>query len=217
MLVVNGLTLFLSYFNTPTAGWKRKMRKTFFNLGVCTMLFGFSFSAQAQETQKTWKIGVLVSGTAAINAARDEALRRGLSAFGYEDGKNLVIVYKYAEGKTDRLPQLAKELVAENPDVIVVGGTAVAVAAKNATSTIPIVVAGAVSITAGISPALAATWVAGSGRPVIRRAASRTSRTLLERPDPMISGPTQRRFQASSSPRTTSLTWTKSRTWVPSP
>jgi putative tryptophan/tyrosine transport system substrate-binding protein len=143
MLVVNGLTLLLSYFNTPTAGWKRKMRKTFFNLGVCTMLFGFSFSAQAQETQKTWKIGVLVSGTAAINAARDEALRRGLSAFGYEDGKNLVIVYKYAEGKTDRLPQLAKELVAENPDVIVVGGTAVAVAAKNATSTIPIVVAGA--------------------------------------------------------------------------
>ena len=65
------------------------------------------------------------------------------SNFGYEEGKNIAIVYKYAEGKTDRLPNLAKELVAEKPDVIVVGGTAVAVAAKNATSTIPIVVAGA--------------------------------------------------------------------------
>ena len=97
----------------------------------------------AQQVEKTWKIGVLVSGTASINAARDEALRSGLREFGYEDGKNIVLVYKYGEGKTDRLQQLAKELVAEKPDVIVVGGTAVAVAAKNATSTIPIVVAGA--------------------------------------------------------------------------
>lgn len=119
------------------------MRKTFFNLALCTMLFGFSFSAQAQETRKTWKIGVLVSGTASSNASRDEALRLGLRDLGYDEGKNITFVYKYAEGKTDRLPNLAKELVSEKPDVIVVGGTAVAVAAKNATSTIPIVVAGA--------------------------------------------------------------------------
>jgi ABC-type uncharacterized transport system substrate-binding protein len=99
--------------------------------------------AQAQPTGKTWKIGVLVSSTASINAPRDEAMRQGLRELGYEEGKNIVIDYRYAEGKTDRLPQLAKELVAEKPDVIVVGGTAVAVAAKNATSTIPIVVAGA--------------------------------------------------------------------------
>jgi putative ABC transport system substrate-binding protein len=99
--------------------------------------------AEAQQTGKVWKIGVLVSGSQTSNASRDEALRQGLRALGYEEGKNIVIDYKYAEGKTDRLPQLAKELVAEKPDVIVVGGTAVAVAAKNATSTIPIVVAGA--------------------------------------------------------------------------
>ena len=99
--------------------------------------------AEAQQAGKNWKIGVLVSSTAAINAPRDEALRRGLRDLGYEEGKNIVIDYKYAEGKTDRLAQLAKELVAEKPDVIVVGGTAVAVAAKNATTTIPIVVAGA--------------------------------------------------------------------------
>lgn len=119
------------------------MRKNVFNVTLCAVLFAFCFSAQAQQPGKTWKIGVLVSGTAAINAARDEALRSGLQQLGYEEGKNIAIVYKYGEGKTERLPNLAKELVAEKPDVIVVGGTAVAVAAKNATSTIPIVVAGA--------------------------------------------------------------------------
>jgi putative ABC transport system substrate-binding protein len=55
----------------------------------------------------------------------------------------MMMEYKYAEGKIDQLPQLARELVRQKPDVIVVGGTSVAVAAKNATSTIPIVVAGA--------------------------------------------------------------------------
>jgi putative tryptophan/tyrosine transport system substrate-binding protein len=97
----------------------------------------------AQQAQRTWKIGVLVSGTASINAARDEAMRSELRQLGYEEGKNIAIVYKYAEGRTERLPSLAAELVAEKPDVIVAAGTAVAVAAKNASSTIPIVVAGA--------------------------------------------------------------------------
>jgi putative tryptophan/tyrosine transport system substrate-binding protein len=107
------------------------------------MLLALCQVAQAQQTDKTWKIGVLVSSTASIYAARDQAFREGLLKLGYEEGKNVALVYKYAEGKTDRLPQLAKELIAEKPDVIVVGGTAVAVAAKNSTSAIPIVVAGA--------------------------------------------------------------------------
>ena len=114
--------------------------------GIVALVLTFAMCgvvAQAQESGKTWKIGVLVSGTASVNAARDEALRAGLRQFGYEEAKNIAIVYKYGEGKTERLPNLAKELVAEKPDVIVVGGTAVAVAAKNATNTIPIVVAGA--------------------------------------------------------------------------
>ena len=97
----------------------------------------------AQQPSKTWKIGVLVSGTQAVNAARDEALRQGLRDLGYEEGKNLTMEYRYAEGKTDRLDKLARELIEQNVDVIVVGGTGVAVAAKNATTTIPIVVAGA--------------------------------------------------------------------------
>jgi putative ABC transport system substrate-binding protein len=119
------------------------MEKYVFILSLATFFLARGLSAEAQEPGKTWKIGVLVSGTASVNATRDEALRTGLRQFGYEEGKNIAIVYKYGEGKTDRLPNLAKELVAEKPDVIVVGGTAVAVAAKNATSTIPIVVAGA--------------------------------------------------------------------------
>jgi ABC-type uncharacterized transport system substrate-binding protein len=97
----------------------------------------------AQQPAKTWKIGVLVSSSPAMNAPRDEALRQGLRDLGYEEGKNIIVEYRYAEGKTDRLPQLARELVEQKVDVIVVGGTRVAVAAKKATSTIPIIVAGA--------------------------------------------------------------------------
>src|SRR5882762_10423203 len=119
------------------------MKGKFLSFALSIMLLTLSVSSQAQQPTKTWKIGVLVSSTEALNKSRDEALRQGLRDFGYEEGKNIVMDYKYAEGKPERLAQLAKELVAEKPDVIVVGGTAVAVAAKNATNMIPIVVAGA--------------------------------------------------------------------------
>jgi putative ABC transport system substrate-binding protein len=122
---------------------RKLMKKTFFGLSLSTILFAFCLSAEAQQPAKTSQIAVLVSGTEAQNKLRDDALRQGLRELGYEEGKNIVMHYKYAEGKTERFAQLAKELVAEKPDVIVVGGTAVAVAAKNATNTIPIVVAGA--------------------------------------------------------------------------
>ena len=98
---------------------------------------------QAQQPGKVWKIGVLVSGTEALNKSRDEGLRQGLRDLGYEEGKNIVLEYRFGEGKTERLAALARELVEQKPDVIVVGGTSVTVAAKKATSTIPIVVAGA--------------------------------------------------------------------------
>ncbi len=112
-------------------------------LALSALLCAHSLPAVAQQPDKTAKIGILVSGTASSNAARDKAFREGLREFGFEDGRNIAFVYKYGDGKTDLLPQLAQELVGEKPDVIVVGGTAVAVAAKNATSAIPIVVAGA--------------------------------------------------------------------------
>ena len=122
------------------SSWRKNIFRV---MGVVLGLLAGCVVARAQQPAKTWKIGVLVSGTQAVNAARDEALRQGLHDLGYDEGKNIVMEYRYAEGKTDRLDKLARELVEQNVDVIVVGGTRVAVAAKNATTTIPIVVAGA--------------------------------------------------------------------------
>jgi putative tryptophan/tyrosine transport system substrate-binding protein len=110
---------------------------------IVLLLASVALAASAEQPGKVWKIGVLVSSSQALNASRDEALRQGLRDLGYEESKNIVIEYRYAEGKTDRLDKLAHELVEQKVDAIVVGGTSVAVAAKKATSTIPIVVAGA--------------------------------------------------------------------------
>lgn len=99
--------------------------------------------APAQQPAKTWKIGVLVSSSPSLNSARDEALRQGLRELGYVEGQNLVMEFRYGEGKIERLAPLARDLVEHRVDVIVAGGTRVALAAKKATDTIPIVVAGA--------------------------------------------------------------------------
>ena len=114
-------------------------------LGLVTLVFTFVLCKAVADAQpaKVWKVGVLVSTTQVLDAVRADALRHGLRDHGYEEGKNLTLEYRYADGKLERLPQLARELVEMKVDVIVVGGTSVAVAAKNATSTIPIVVAGA--------------------------------------------------------------------------
>lgn len=109
---------------------------------IMLALFGTVGAVQAQAG-KVWKIGVLVSGSQAQNSGRDDALRQGLRDLGYEEGKNISLEFKYAEGKLERVPQMARDLVDQKVDLIVVGGTSVAVAAKNATNTIPIVVAGA--------------------------------------------------------------------------
>ena len=107
------------------------------------MLFALCVPVAAQEPAKVWRIGVLVSSSASLNASRDEALRQGLREMGYVEGKNIIMEFRYAEGKLDRLSELAADLVRSRPDLILVGGTRVAVAAKQATGTIPIVVAGA--------------------------------------------------------------------------
>jgi len=95
-----------------------------------------------QQPGKIWKIGVLVSTTHALNASREDNLWQGLRRLGYVEGRNIALEYRYADGQLDRLPQLAAEPVGLNVDVLVVSGTRAAVAAKQATSTIPIVLAG---------------------------------------------------------------------------
>ena len=94
-------------------------------------------SAKAQQTGKVWRIGSLAL-TSGPNE-NIEAFREGLRSFGYVEGRNLVIEYRWAAGKNERLPELAAELVRLKVDVIVAGATSPVTAAKLATRTIPIV------------------------------------------------------------------------------
>jgi putative tryptophan/tyrosine transport system substrate-binding protein len=117
------------------------MKKKITFLTLCTMLFALCSSTQAQQAKKIALIGFLYPGLSpAASYPQLEGLRQGLSELGYVEGKNITIEYRFAEGKLERLPDLAAELVRLSVDVIVAaGGTPGIVAAKNATSTIPIV------------------------------------------------------------------------------
>ena len=99
--------------------------------------------ALAQQPKKVPRIGYLVSVDPASESTRSEAIRLALRELGYIEGQNIAIEYRYAEGKHDRFPELAAELVRLKVDIIVVaGGTRRVRAAKNATKTIPIVMVG---------------------------------------------------------------------------
>ena len=97
--------------------------------------------AEAQQPTKIPRIGYLTAASLSAIAARIEAFRQGLRELGYVEGKNIVIEWRYAEGKLDRLPALAAELVRLKVDVIVTAGPTATRAAKEATATIPIVMA----------------------------------------------------------------------------
>jgi putative ABC transport system substrate-binding protein len=101
-------------------------------------LLAASLAAEAQQSAKVARIGYLTLYQAAAPRL-PEAFRQGLRDLGYVEGRNLVIEYRDADGKLERLPALAAELVALKVDVIVAGGTPQALAAKQATSTLPIV------------------------------------------------------------------------------
>jgi len=100
--------------------------------------------AQAQQPKKISRLGYLSNGDPASDSTRAEALRLSLRERGYVEGQNIAIEYRYAEGKRDRLPELAAELVRLKVDIILAAsGDALIQAAKNATKTIPIVMMGA--------------------------------------------------------------------------
>jgi ABC-type uncharacterized transport system substrate-binding protein len=109
-------------------------------------LVGFSavawpIDAWAQQTSKVWRVGMLETTSETLNAPNVNAFRRGLRELGYVEGQNLIIEYRSGEGRIERFPDLAVELVRLKVDVLVTRGTPASLAAKNATTTIPIVMA----------------------------------------------------------------------------
>ena len=110
---------------------------------VVVILLAVAVIAEAQQPKKVPRIGYLSNTGPARESARSEAIRRALRELGYMEGQNIAFEYRYADGKRDRLPELAAELVRLNLDVIVaLGGDLLVRPIKNATKTIPIVMIG---------------------------------------------------------------------------
>jgi putative ABC transport system substrate-binding protein len=116
-------------------------RRRAFVLTLCALPFALCLSAQAQQPAKIPWIGFLAAVSPAALSDRTEVFRQGLRELGYVEGKNIVFEYRFAEGKLDRLPALAADLVRLKVDVIVTAGPPATRAAKAATTTIPIVMA----------------------------------------------------------------------------
>src|SRR5262245_34522260 len=118
------------------------MRRNIIRLALSAMLFVLCVSAEAQQLAKIYKIGWLGCRPALredVAARGSEIIRRELQALGYIEGKNLAFEYRSAEGAPTRLPALADELVRLKVDVLVMSTPSAALAAKNATRSIPIV------------------------------------------------------------------------------
>jgi putative tryptophan/tyrosine transport system substrate-binding protein len=98
--------------------------------------------ARAQRAGQAFRIGVVETISAELNAVNLAAFRRGLQELGYVEGRNLVLDYRSADGDATRFPALISELIGSNVDLIVTRGTPASLAAKKATTTIPVVMAG---------------------------------------------------------------------------
>src|SRR5262247_3639214 len=116
------------------------MKKAAVPILVAVILLTVAVVTEAQQPKKVARIGYLSNTDPATESARSEAIRRALRELGYIEGQNIAIEYRYSEGKRERYPDLAAELVRLKVDIIVVSGGAIPLrAAKNATRTIPIV------------------------------------------------------------------------------
>ena len=117
------------------------MAKIIILFALCSLLLAPGSAARAQQSGKVFRIGFLDPSTASSMAVLIDAFREELSKLGWTEGKNFTIEYRFAEGRNDRIPELAADLVRVKVDLIVVTGGPVPVAAKKATTTIPIVMA----------------------------------------------------------------------------
>src|SRR5262245_40468707 len=118
---------------------RKLMKKNILVFATCAMLFALCSPVEAQQAAKVPQVGFLITSSPSAIAPRMDVFREGLRELGYEEGKNIVIMPRYAEGKLDRLSELAADLVRLNVDVIVTSGPTATRPAKEATSTIPII------------------------------------------------------------------------------
>jgi len=132
------------------------MKKKITVLILCVMLLALCTTALAQQPGKIFRIGYLDPSTASGSAVLLDAFRQELSKAGWIEGKNLTIEYRFGEQKPERVPELAADLVRLKVDLIMVIGQPTALAAKNATTTIPIVMANVADpVSAGLIASLA--------------------------------------------------------------
>ncbi|HEX9273097.1 MAG TPA: ABC transporter substrate-binding protein, partial [Candidatus Binatia bacterium] len=132
------------------------MTKKVIDLALGALLFALSVSAQAQQAGKIFRIGFLDNSTASGSAVLVEEFRQELSKLGWIEGKNITIEYRFAEQRREGLPELAADLVRLKVDLIVVTSPPPALAAKSATTTIPIVMVDAGDpVAAGLVASLA--------------------------------------------------------------
>jgi putative ABC transport system substrate-binding protein len=118
---------------------EKDMKRKITILTLSAMLFALCSSADAQQTGKVFRIGYLDNSTASGIAVLLDAFRQELSKLGWIEGKNITIEYRFAEQKLERLPELAADLVRLKVDLIVTSGGPTPLAAKKATTTLPIV------------------------------------------------------------------------------
>ena len=131
---------------------------------VVALLCLAPFAARAQQGRRVYRVGVLETTSLRANAENFERFRKGMEERGYVEGPSLVIAYRSAEGRTERFAELAAELVRSKVDLIVTRGTPATLAARAATSEIPIVMAAVADpVESGLAASLARPGGTGTG------------------------------------------------------
>ena len=131
------------------------MMKRIIGLALGSILLAVGLPAQAQQPTKVARIGYLSPGDPVSRTYRTEAFRQGLKELGYIEWKNIAIEYRFAEARSERLPELAQDLVRLKVDIIFAGSHPATEAAKNATQTIPIVTSSQDPVSSGFVVGLA--------------------------------------------------------------
>src|SRR5262245_30626526 len=116
-------------------------RRSFLTLlGTSAAASAWPLAARGQQASKVWRIGILDTTPAELNTVNIAAFHRGMQTLGYVEGQNLKVEYRSANGRNERLPELVSELLRLGLDLILLRGTPEALAVKNVTATIPVVI-----------------------------------------------------------------------------